>query len=501
MICNVNLTHTSQCPIITSYEVEIRALGTYEGVSGFPASVAGTILATFMTNNGASVFNPNNITLVDVASAFSGNLPIPQVDDTLLPEDVEVCYRVTDSCGTSTYSCSSIIADVTLLPFILAAKSAGNDANFDITLGGNLLRGGVNEALLAGDLLHITIPEIAVDVDLIVGQDAKLPTGYTNDVGNRWATHVVPAILTPTVNLAPLSLFTNSIVFTFNKATISRSTGIWGDGSVGGLTGLVWNWGNQINRGILSSVTVTDDVIKMWASANFNVGPNANPGNSCLTGWGFGLGSNLFGSFYTTAEFAPFTDAVHTVGSTEVSFNGNPYQIATNEINCPGPIFVRDIYHALVFSATPGYVAPYPKTVNVRWYLNGTSPYPANITIPAHAFDYFIAAPNPATVGINVSFFLGWYTATDSCGSIVILGTTPGVVTNYYIGNSPLVVPAPIPANLFWVDNNPVSNPFVIAPTGYCFSTEGHYYIYSETRDATSAIIEYNNLYINVMSY
>lgn len=74
---------------------------------------------------------------------------------------------------------------------ISATHTGPQDTTFDICLGGNLELNGNAQALDAGDLVHLTIPEIGVDVELIVGQD-PLTTGFQNDIGTTSWTLLQP---------------------------------------------------------------------------------------------------------------------------------------------------------------------------------------------------------------------------------------------------------------------------------------------------------------------
>jgi len=112
-MCDLTLTQASTCGGLTSYDIEIRAKGTVGGVAG--GSTAGTVLGTYSTTNPTSAITITNTTAVDVASSITGSITTnPQADENTIPEDVDICYTVTDACGTSTETCDEVIAAVGL---------------------------------------------------------------------------------------------------------------------------------------------------------------------------------------------------------------------------------------------------------------------------------------------------------------------------------------------------------------------------------------------------
>jgi len=111
MICQLTFNEEMGCiKPVTSYEVNIYALGTVGNIIG--GSPANTLLASFYTENLNVNFILVNETSEDIASAFSGVFKNSvTVDTEILTEDILLCYRVTSGCGVSDWCCVRVISD------------------------------------------------------------------------------------------------------------------------------------------------------------------------------------------------------------------------------------------------------------------------------------------------------------------------------------------------------------------------------------------------------
>ena len=133
--------------------------------------------------------------------------------------------------------------------------------------------------LLNGDKIHVNILTDCgqtVDVDLIVGQNIKLAAGYTNDVGGKWASLVVPSITTATPTMTAGSLLAGTFQFDLRKDTLAKLSNCWGDGTVNvNRKGSEWRWTIKADPGACSESPVSRDTIaKMYnvIYANLNNG-------------------------------------------------------------------------------------------------------------------------------------------------------------------------------------------------------------------------------------
>ena len=142
-----------------------------------------------------------------------------------------------------------------------------------------------------GDKIHVNILTDCgqtVDVDLIVGQNIKLAAGYTNDVGGKWASLVVPSITTATPTMTAGSLLSGTFQFDLRKDTLAKISNCWGDGTVNAnRIGSEWRWSINADPVACSESPVSRDTIaKMYnvIYANLNTGsiPCGGGGNTMV---------------------------------------------------------------------------------------------------------------------------------------------------------------------------------------------------------------------------
>jgi hypothetical protein len=127
-------------------------------------------------------------------------------------------------------------------------------------------------ALVAGDKIHVNIQTDCgqtVDVDLIVGQNIKLPAGYTNDVGGKWASLIVPSITTTAPLMTNGGLLIGSFFFDLRKDTLAKLSNCWGDGLVNvNRIGSQWRWNLSVGEAFncAPSAIVRDTIQKMYTT-------------------------------------------------------------------------------------------------------------------------------------------------------------------------------------------------------------------------------------------
>lgn len=118
-----------------------------------------------------------------------------------IPKDYEgdLCFKYIMRCRfigepgeiDDTIVCVSITREIT--PAFADIQIATPDTTIPslrINFTGFCGESPTQTALVPGDKIHVNIQTDCgqtVDVDLIVGQNIKLPAGYTNDVGGKWA--------------------------------------------------------------------------------------------------------------------------------------------------------------------------------------------------------------------------------------------------------------------------------------------------------------------------
>lgn len=99
------------------------------------------------------------------------------------------------------------------------------EAVFDIVIGGYIDQGGSNIALEDGDLIQLQSAVLGISVELIVGENPLLPTGYQNDVGNKWAAFVT--YLTVSVDMEASALLAETYTIQFDKKAWADATGYY----------------------------------------------------------------------------------------------------------------------------------------------------------------------------------------------------------------------------------------------------------------------------------
>jgi hypothetical protein len=104
---------------------------------------------------------------------------------------------------------------------------------------------------------------------LIVGQNIKLPAGYTNDVGGKWASLIVPSITTTAPLMTNGGLLIGSFFFDLRKDTLAKLSNCWGDGLVNvNRIGSQWRWNLSVGEAFncAPSAIVRDTIQKMYTT-------------------------------------------------------------------------------------------------------------------------------------------------------------------------------------------------------------------------------------------
>lgn len=168
----------------------------------------------------------------------------------------EYFIRCTAPDGTTSDTTPATV-DFEVVPAIPAAfveVGTSNTSMFDVTFGAKLVESGTDIPLMNGDTIHITIPEVGVDVELIVGQDVTDPSGYQNDNGAiSWEEIVKSSVFTTNVP-TPADLLTNNFTFEFDKWDFVTQQGGAAAGLVGIDVGSDYTWNNEVTNLGLSDV-------------------------------------------------------------------------------------------------------------------------------------------------------------------------------------------------------------------------------------------------------
>lgn len=130
-ISNVAFSWTSRCGGVNTWNYSIKAVGAIAGQPG--GSPEDTVLATLTTNVDTGIFNIVNQTGVDIAKAFSGNIPTPSLDLMKLDEDIKVCLIVEDDCGVSELAMDVAIVECAFDADILAPVAACEGTEITLT--------------------------------------------------------------------------------------------------------------------------------------------------------------------------------------------------------------------------------------------------------------------------------------------------------------------------------------------------------------------------------
>lgn len=235
-------------------------------------------------------------------------------------------------------------------------------------------------ALVPGDKIHVNIQTDCgqtVDVDLIVGQNIKLPAGYTNDVGGKWASLIVPSITTANPLMTNGGLLIGSFFFDLRKDTLAKLSNCWGDGLVNvNRIGSQWRWNLNVGEALncAPSVVVRDTIQKMYtlmmAALNLGSIPCGGGGNAMVH-------HSTINNHDINAFPKPWEAA--NINSTNTDYwvaGGTSSQPCTPSYN---PVIgtLNDLTDCLVvIGYTLGYIAP------ITTYMHNH----ADVTIKAHPY-------------------------------------------------------------------------------------------------------------------
>lgn len=235
----------------------------------------GLSIAPFNCIGGCPGSTPDTDALITAWDTITGAFTLT------LPGDFsdEVCFQYVMKCkaGGKTYLDTACVRIVRTIQAEITQTVVMKDTitpEFKFTWGAWCRDADNKKHLLVnGDKINFRMNTLHgnINVDLIVGQNIKLGSGYTNDVGNRWATWVVPSITSSPGIMSPSALLNGTYTFQFRKDTFARKSGNWGDNShVSGL---------DIGQQLLPSVGVcctscnystvdVDTIPKLWSTIN-----------------------------------------------------------------------------------------------------------------------------------------------------------------------------------------------------------------------------------------
>lgn len=263
-------------PAIDTYQIEIRALGSYAGGAG--GSAAGTVLGTWSGASGSIPISIVNSTPVNVSGSISGTWMSSNVDENTLPEDIEFCVRVTDGCGVSDWVCSPVevtpalpISDVTAT---INGTTNSTHQGFNILLGGWKDLNGVKQQLSAanGDLLNVQViaqmNTVVAEADLIIGQDLTTPAGVANDINNWLTPGTGIANFLVSATLFPGQLVNTAVGTGFDKRGFAIANGL-----IGADLGSDYTIHVTTKCGVtgLNSPVTNDTMQKLYGLTSFNL--------------------------------------------------------------------------------------------------------------------------------------------------------------------------------------------------------------------------------------
>ena len=318
-------------------------------------------------------------------------------------------------------------------------------------------------ALVPGDKIHVNIQTDCgqtVDVDLIVGQNIKLPAGYMNDVGGKWASLIVPSITTAAPLMTNGGLLIGSFFFDLRKDTLAKLSNCWGDGTVNvNRKGSEWRWTIKADPMACSDSPVSRDTIaKMYTTIFSSVSGGTT---NCP-----GLGASLV--IHTSiASFPPYT-AVSPAGLWEITNinNTNIYWVAGGTSSQPATGAwlnnigtLNDLPDCPNAPLTFGYISAQTPQYHIHsdYTIKAVPFYVNNIQYPDHHIigNWFYQ---------NTNLYSGLRTYIGKTNAEIGVGA-PSLKTSVYskmvtFGTYLMYNSAAIPSNAIdkklWIGNNPL---------------------------------------------
>lgn len=360
----------------------------------------------------------------------------------------DVCFKYVLKCksgGTVSLdtACVHIIREVAAIASLQITNPDTLQPVFKFLMGGYCQNGNNKVQLNDGDHMKLfcSTANGDIDVELIVGQNIK--TGYTNDVGGRWAAWCVPSV--NSVVLSKSALLNGTMTFNFRKDTFALKSQNWGDGIVNvNRIGQQLLWSNYVRTSSCGfSVAAIDTMPKCYdvmTAYSWNFSRNT----PCTKQHSFAYNqTNPSGSFYRCASGCKAYLQSTEVGSTsELQCYGGSWVSSANETCSPYNLDAlcycmdicsfnstgRDYAHRGVVKRYAGLSnnINYQDTIYTRGY-NGTCPGEAATTLLTSVYSCSFVN---GYIRLNASN----YSEGSGCGKeiltkVVRVCTTPGCGT------------------------------------------------------------------------
>lgn len=472
-----------------------------------PTANGGGLSEPLSTCNGAGCPQPGVGN--EISSVLITSWDIASGQGIITPSDGwsgEACYEYFIRCTnpvTGDFTdfgpvCNKFVIDPVLpLTRIATTHIAPSSDLFQVCLGGNFDN---STPLQVGDLYRLEVPEIGIDVELIVGQNILVPAGYQNDVGTYAWSSFVNHITTPgTLVMTGANLQIDNICFTFNKYDAAVDAGLYGDGVGGNPTGSDWTFNGTVTGNSIVANTATDTVVKLYDGISVSM---------------------------TTAYSTGFVDnELHGIrgyyhNNTEILFAGSETWSASQSMDVSDDGFgANTINKPLIQQSTAGVFGVGVHTPGVQNdFAEGRI---TDIVYPITYVPTNITPPPGATLRI------GGYTQVNGQNAVRIsrvykdlsnktlltftlegryrnnftpVGVGASRLVNYYI--SPTSgAPAPVAPTYTHTFAGGTGSLTHVFPTPHTFPSEGHYLLNTENIHGGAAQNPYENYWVTVYSY
>lgn len=383
-----------------------------------------------------------------------------------------------------------------------------------------------------GDKIHVNILTDCgqtVDVDLIVGQNIKLAAGYTNDVGGKWASLVVPSITTATPTMTAGSLLAGTFQFDLRKDTLAKLSNCWGDGTVNvNRIGSEWRWSINADPVACSESPVSRDTIaKMYnfIQSEISLGSANCPGAVIMVHHAAIYGDN------TALTYKGWEQ--ENINSTNTDYwvaGGTSSQPCGGASYLPNIGTLNDLTDCYSGAVTRGYIAPVTPSIHNHTEITIKAPpfYVNNIQYPNHkiinnnyhGFDNrfsnarIYAGKNIPPLG-SASQKTSIYNKTVAVGAFIfyVSNSYPSVFIDHklWIGNNPLdlsasganrtnVMTSPYTGFAWW-NQGSGNAAYRRDELFHTFPSEGHYNFSNFLSTSGRPEFMYNHGTFNIFSY
>lgn len=233
IICN----ETGDCSGISTATIFLNCIDIPTLEDDFACTNCGLpITINVLSNDSGQNLDPSSLTIIDPpiggTAYIDVNYNIVYTPYSGFSGEDTITYTVTNFGGqggvpepatvTITVSCAGEGEEVTICepePFPvstietqLGCTTDANKAPYNIIIGAHIDYNGTPQALDNGDLVKLKSSGIGLNVELIVGQNPLLGSGYQNDVGGTWAA-LIPYLNAGTLDASQLLAGTYTIEF------------------------------------------------------------------------------------------------------------------------------------------------------------------------------------------------------------------------------------------------------------------------------------------------